>query len=71
MNPLILRTTVKIIGHEIRRENVSTAVIIGQAIYEALSAAKHNPNFNLNGGDNIDENTIGNFDVPNAKCHIT
>lgn len=66
MNPLVKITTEKILGHEIRPEDMSIAVIIGNAIYEALSASKHNPNFNLKGGTSIDENTIGNFDVPNA-----
>lgn len=66
MNPLVKTTTEKILGHEIRPEDMSIAVIIGNAIYEALSASKHNPNFNLKGGTSIDENTIGNFDVPDA-----
>jgi len=66
MNPLIKRTTEKVIGHEIRQKDMAIAVIIGNAIYEALLAAKHNPNYNLKGGISVDENTIGNFDFPNA-----
>ena len=66
MNPLIKKTTEKVIGREISLEDMSIAVIIGDAIYEALLAAKHNPNYNLNGCGYIDENTIGNFDVSNA-----
>ena len=66
MNPFIKKTTEKILGHDIKQEDMSTAVIIGNAIYEALLAAKHNPNYNLKGGTSVDENTIGNFDVPNA-----
>jgi len=66
MNPLVKRTTEKVIGHEIQHEDMSIAVIIGNAIYEALIASQHNPNYNLKGGNDIDENTIGNFDVSNA-----
>ena len=66
MNPLIKKTTEEILGHEIRPEDMSIAVIIGSAIYEALIAAKHNPNYNLNGCNSVDENTIGNFRVPNT-----
>ena len=67
MNPLVKRTTEKVIGHEIRQEDMSIAVIIGSAIYEALISAKHNPNYNLNGEGYIDKNTIGNFNVPNIS----
>jgi hypothetical protein len=66
MNPLIKKTTEKIIGHQLRKEDIPIAIIIGNAIYEALVSANHNPNYNLKGGKNIDENTIGNFDLPNA-----
>ena len=66
MNPLIKKTTEKIIGHQLRKEDMLIAIIIGDAICEALDSANHNPNYNLNGGKNIDENTIGNFDLPNA-----
>ncbi len=63
MNPLVRKTTEKILGHEIRHEDMSIAVIIGHAIIEALEAANYNPKYNLKGGNDIDENTIGNFDV--------
>lgn len=66
MNPLIKRVTEKVIGREIRLEDMSTAVIIGDAILEAIKASQHNPNWNLKGGIDVDENTIGNFHVPNS-----
>ena len=66
MNPLVKKTTEKVIGHEIGAEDMSTAIIIGNAIIEALEAAKYNPKYNLNGCGYIDENTIGNFDIHNA-----
>jgi hypothetical protein len=59
MNPLVKRTTEKVIGHEIRPEDMAIAVIIGDAIYKALIEAKRNPNYNLNGDGFINENTIG------------
>jgi hypothetical protein len=66
MNPLVKKVTEKVIGHEIRPigADMSVALDIGNAIYEAVSAAKFNPNFNLKGEECMDENTIGNFDVP-------
>ena len=66
MNPLIKKTTEKIIGHQLRQKDMPIAIIIGDAIYEALVSANHNPNYNLKGGKSIDKNTIGNFDLPNA-----
>lgn len=63
MNPLIKRTTEEVIGHEIRPEDMSIAVIIGNAILEAIEASHYNPNYNLKGGVDVDENTIGNFNL--------
>ena len=71
MNPLVKKTTEKVLGHEVRLEDMSIAVFIGNAIYEALMAARHNPNYNLKGGISVDENTIGNFDVPNGRQYET
>ena len=64
MNPLIKKTTEKITGHQLRQEDMTIAVIIGDAIYKALVSANYNPNYNFNGGKSIDKNTIGNFDSP-------
>jgi hypothetical protein len=62
MNPLIKKTVEKISGHVkmTEGEKLFVAGEIGDAILKALTYAKENPNFNLKGGNSIDENTIGN-----------
>ena len=70
MNPLVKKTTEKILGREIKQEDMAIAVIVGDAIYEALLAGKHNPNYNLKGGESVDENTIGNFNGFKTKKEL-
>ena len=59
MNPLVKKTTEKVIGGEITENTMYISVIIG----EAILASQENPNFNLKGGNDVDENTIGNFSL--------
>lgn len=59
MNPLIKRTVEKITGREYESKDEYTASIIGAALHEAMLAILDNPVANLNGGDSINEHTIG------------
>jgi hypothetical protein len=67
MNPLIKDTVNKIESHFnyplSQGLKMCIAVEIGNALQIALISAKENPNCNLNGGDYVNENTIGYFDV--------
>lgn len=60
MNPLVKHTLDKI-SENIKlndREKIVIAYFIGEALVSALEFAKENPNWNLKGGDSIDENTM-------------
>lgn len=60
MNPLVKHTIEKI-SENIKlddREKIVIAYFIGEALVSALDFAKENPNWNLKGGDSIDENTM-------------
>lgn len=65
MNPLIKKTVEKIAAHVnlTDSEKAVVAVEVGYAIMEAIVAAKENQQINVKGGDSIDENTVGNFEV--------
>ena len=60
MNPLVKHTIEKISQNFklTEGEKIITAYFIGEALVSALEFAKENPNWNLKGGDSIDENTI-------------
>jgi|LakMenE18May11ns_1017448.scaffolds.fasta_scaffold7951879_2 hypothetical protein len=60
MNPLIKDTVDKIANNFklTQRERIIIAYYVGEALTSALEFAKENPNYNLKGGDSIDENTI-------------
>ena len=63
MNPLIKKTVDRINQHVKLTEGdkIYVTIEVGRAIVEALNSAEANPKYNLKGGDNVDENTIGNF----------
>lgn len=44
---------------------------LGNFGLNVAAAVKHNPNANLNGGDSIDENTIGNFEIEELPCMLS
>ena len=62
MNPLITKTIEKIEQHVKLTEGDKwcISIAIGYSVLEALEYSKKNPNYNLKGGDSVDENTIGN-----------
>lgn len=72
MNPLIKKTVEKISSHiDIdESQKMGIALVIGDAISEALIAAKENPNYNMKGGDSIDCDTIGNFKTGGLSNNI-
>jgi hypothetical protein len=60
MNPLVKHTVEKISEHFKLSdgEKIIVAYFIGEALVSALDFAKENPNYNLKGGDSVDDNTI-------------
>jgi len=60
MNPLIKDTVDKISNNFklTEGEKIIIAYYVGEALMSALLFAKDNPNYNLKGGDSVDENTI-------------
>ena len=60
MNPLIERTINKLHLDLNEGEKQHAASVIGDALYQAIKSAEDNPNYNLKGGEDVDENTIGN-----------
>ena len=60
MNPLIKHTVDSISDHISLNEGQKMLIAynIGEALISALEFAKENPNWNLKGGDSIDENTM-------------
>lgn len=63
MNTLIKQTVDKISNHiELNdSEKMCIAVEIGDVIMKVLTDSKNKPNFNLKGGKNVDNSTLGNF----------
>ena len=60
MNPLI-KDTVDKISNTLKLtegDRIIIAYYFGEALMSALEFAKGNPNYNLKGGDSVDENTI-------------
>lgn len=66
MNPLIKKTAEKILGTEVKEKDMFLVSTLADAIEEAVLSALQNPNINLNGGNSVDENTLGVF-VPERK----
>ena len=60
MNPLIKHTVDSISDHISLNEGQKMLIAynIGEALISALEFAKKNPNWNLRGGNSIDENTM-------------
>lgn len=65
MNPLLKKHIENLSIRGTFREGQLIEVLfeMGDLAFNVAAGMKQNPNANLKGGDSIDENTLGNFDL--------
>lgn len=72
MNPLLKQSIANLNGKYSFSEHELLIILfeMGNLAHEVAAGVRQNPNANLNGGNYIDEDTLGNFIIHETKYKI-